>query len=92
LRNNFKKTDIIGRVGGDEFCVYMKDVPSLDLVVSKSENLIGQIRSMSDDYDFTFSIGIKMRKEEKTYEQLLKNADKALYQAKNMGGATVKDY
>lgn len=92
MRNNFKKTDIIGRVGGDEFCVYMKDVPSLDLVVSKSENLIGQIRSMSDDYDFTFSIGIKMRKEEKTYEQLLKNADKALYQAKNMGGATVKDY
>jgi diguanylate cyclase (GGDEF)-like protein len=92
LRNNFKKTDIIGRVGGDEFCVYMKDVPSLDLVITKSQYLISQIKAMSDDYDFTFSIGIKMRKEEKTYEQLLKNADKALYQAKNMGGATVKDY
>ncbi|MCY1153343.1 MAG: GGDEF domain-containing protein [Sphaerochaetaceae bacterium] len=92
LRNNFKKTDIIGRIGGDEFCVYMNDVPSLDLVISKSESLISQIRSMSDDYDFTFSIGIKIRKDETTYEQLLKNADKALYQAKNMGGATVKDF
>ena len=92
LKNNFKKSDIIGRIGGDEFCVYMQDIPSLETVIEKSEKLITKIRNMSKLYDFTFSIGIKVLKDEKTYEQLLNNADIALYEAKNLGGARVRGF
>lgn len=92
LKNNFKKDDIIGRIGGDEFCVYMKDVTSLESVIKKAEKLIPQIKSMSNVYNFTFSIGIKLLKDEKTYEQLLNNADKALYEVKKLGGAKVRGF
>ena len=28
LKKTFRNTDIIGRIGGDEFCVYLLDVSS----------------------------------------------------------------
>lgn len=35
----FRKTDIIGRIGGDEFCAYIRDVPSTDFIISKCKQL-----------------------------------------------------
>ena len=31
--------DIIGRIGGDEFCIYMKDILSVNLVKQKCRQL-----------------------------------------------------
>jgi diguanylate cyclase (GGDEF)-like protein len=39
LTKTFRETDIIGRIGGDEFCVYMRNIPSSDFVVSKCRKL-----------------------------------------------------
>ena len=89
LLKNFKKNDIIGRIGGDEFCVYAQDIESIELLIAKGEDLISQIKLNSKEYDLTFSIGIKVVKDEQNYDQLLANADKFLYRAKKMGGSKV---
>jgi diguanylate cyclase (GGDEF)-like protein len=87
LVKNFSKNDIIGRIGGDEFCVYAHDIKSLELLKTKCEDLIEQTKLNSKQYHLTFSIGIKVLQEEENYEELLANADKSLYIAKKMGGA-----
>jgi diguanylate cyclase (GGDEF)-like protein len=89
LIENFRKTDIVGRIGGDEFCVFAHDIKSLELLISKCEDLISQIKLKSKEYNLTFSIGIKVLEDEKNYDQLLANADKSLYIAKEKGGAKV---
>ena len=37
LRGSFRNTDVMGRVGGDEFCVYIEDIPSVALVQQKCQ-------------------------------------------------------
>lgn len=85
LIQTFRKTDIIGRIGGDELCVYMKDIPSLDFVVSKCQQLIDIISKLNQEPLVTISIGISLLGQEKTYDDLFKKADKALYDAKKKG-------
>lgn len=88
LVQTFRETDIIGRIGGDEFCVYMKGVPSVDLVVSKCQKLMSHVRVLNQEY--TLSIGIALLTKEKSYDDLFKMADNALYEVKKNGGADIK--
>jgi diguanylate cyclase (GGDEF)-like protein len=79
LTNTFRETDIIGRIGGDEFCVYIRNIPSSDFVVSKCQQLQVLIRELNRSFDVTVSIGISMLRDEKSYDDLFQKADKALY-------------
>ncbi len=85
LRTTFRETDIIGRIGGDEFAVYFKNTPSTDFVKSKSELINAAIQEISGDCPISVSIGIAFLKPGKTYKELFEEADKALYRAKQMG-------
>lgn len=87
LKTNFRQKDIIGRIGGDEFCVYMKDIPSKKAVELKSAGLISQISEKDKKHNLTFSIGIAFLNEERDYNELFEKADLALYQAKDEGRA-----
>lgn len=86
LTQSFRQTDIIGRIGGDEFCVYMMDVPSTEFVVSKCHQLKVLIEELNTGLNVSVSIGISMLGEETSYEDLFAKADKALYEAKRRGG------
>lgn len=44
LRSSFRKTDIVGRLGGDEFIVLMRDIKSQENVRSSAEKLLGLLR------------------------------------------------
>ncbi|MDO4548319.1 MAG: EAL domain-containing protein [Clostridia bacterium] len=86
----FRQTDIIGRVGGDEFLVLMKGVSSVDMVRRKMREVISalQFRIMGDacDMDMSVSVGTGMTSSDpKGFEQLYREADRALYQAKGAG-------
>ena len=87
LRLAFRPNDIIGRIGGDEFCVYMPDVPSADFVRTKCQQLSAYIIKANNDFRITVSIGVAILNEDNTYEDLFKQADDALYFAKKNGGA-----
>lgn len=89
LRLAFRKTDIIGRIGGDEFCVYVKNIPSSDFVISRCRDLNEIFRDMNSDVAFSVSIGIAFVDKKCTYEDLFQKADEALYKAKRSGGAYV---
>ena len=86
LKLNFRQNDIIGRIGGDEFCVYMKNVPSADLVKSKCRQLNALVQRMNKDFYVSVSSGLALLEEEGTYEELFERADKVLYEAKKKNG------
>ncbi len=86
----FRKVDIIGRVGGDEFMIYVKDKADSSIAADKaSEILIRLITGV--DYDETriivnASIGIAVIDEENySFSEAYNQADSALYEAKSGG-------
>lgn len=79
--------NIAARFGGDEFVVLIKDVPSEAYIITIAERLLEQfekpIDQLGEDCFLTPSIGIANYPEHgDSPEELIKNADRALYQVK----------
>lgn len=90
LKEMFKGGDVIGRIGGDEFLVYMRNLESL----SDADEMAGNIvKSVRYDLDFegqpihvTCSVGVAVYPYHgKTYEELFEKADRAVYTVKANG-------
>lgn len=97
LRDIFRSTDIIGRIGGDEFMVLMTDLPNIQVAVKKAEDACAAMRNIhkGEDGDLTVSasIGIAFSPEDGTsFAELYNKADIALYRAKDAGKAKVTVY
>lgn len=90
LNTLFKREDVLARIGGDEFLVFMKDAGH-SVVLKKARQLSEAVRKLvfeENDYCMTCSIGVCFLPENVSgysYEQLFENADWALYQAKENG-------
>lgn len=92
MTNFFRKSDVIGRMGGEEFCVLLTD-SNLDTSIDKME-LFRECSEQSpvnledgSQVCFTISIGISEVKEGSKFqlEAMIKEADEYLYQAKETG-------
>lgn len=85
LSGVFRKYDIIGRLGGDEFLVFLKDLTDRDTI----DRRIRQFReafAQVNAYHSTCSMGLTTVKKDKfSYNDSLRKADVALYQSKKMG-------
>lgn len=89
IKRQFRESDIVGRIGGDEFVVFVP-IPSKEWLEKKVEALSQSLR-----YEFlqgdksssiTSSIGVAISPEDgENFETLYQNADGALYQAKENG-------
>ncbi len=90
LRDLSDETDLIGRLGGDEFIVFIKDVPTVYSIYEKAETICKQVRERIDHV--TVSVGVSAFKNNKTFQDLYKTADIALYQAKLRGKNTFVCY
>ncbi len=88
LRTTFRQSDIMGRIGGDEFSVYMHDIPSIDFVDKKCQQLIQNIQG-NNEFALSISVGVASWQESYTYEDLFQKADNALYSAKSHGGSQI---
>lgn len=91
----FRKDDIVGRVGGDEFVVFMRysSQDAKKQIDSKCRDFleaISKIRlSKNDSYRICCSIGVAMYLDDgSNYQQLFECADRRLYQAKKNGKNT----
>ncbi|MBN1062936.1 diguanylate cyclase [Clostridium botulinum] len=89
----FNEDSIIGRIGGDEFIVFLKNIESENCIHKKAEQLVKGFRESYtgkvDGYKVSGSIGIARYPENGiTLEELFSNADKALYCAKKQGKDT----
>lgn len=85
IRKTFRKTDVAGRFGGDEFCIYMQNIPSEKFVKSRCRQLNEEISSSVDGMNISLSIGISLVDEKKSFDDIYKEADHALYEAKRNG-------
>lgn len=90
LRTLFRSSNILVRFGGDEFVVFLKDIPNTTLL-QKTRQLsesVQQVKFCENDYRMTCSIGACFLPENTagySFDQLFENADWALYQAKQNG-------
>ncbi len=89
IKRSFRETDIVGRVGGDEFFALMRNVPGDSITVRKAQELLNTIQEVCADYEdlkLSSSIGISMYPQDgTTLEELYAQADAALYEAKHKG-------
>ncbi|WP_042149591.1 bifunctional diguanylate cyclase/phosphodiesterase [Paucisalibacillus sp. EB02] len=87
-----RSIDTLARLGGDEFVLLLRGVETKEQVIKVADSIIDAVQEpwKIDDAKFvtTTSIGISLLNKDKpnTFESLYKNADQALYEAKNSGG------
>ncbi len=85
-----EKEDVIARYGGDEFVVFVKDMPSYEALQRKLEQLKETLHEKyvraEVSWNITGSIGAAMYPNDaKDYKTLLERADSALYVSKKKG-------
>ena len=90
LQKNFRTGDVLGRIGGDEFIAFMKNVPSVALVESKASELVKSLHILlcggnNKECVLSASIGVAFSQTGDTVQTLYKKADAALYTAKAQG-------
>ena len=87
VKSIFRDSDIVGRYGGDEFFVYLSHAGAA-LAVKKSEQILEKVMQITiPEIGFVkSSIGVAAANpDNRDYHQILKQADSALYAAKNRG-------
>lgn len=89
LKNCFRETDVVGRIGGDEFFAFMRNVSDKMAVEKKAKEMRQVIRKVCANYEgmnMSGSIGVSMYpRDGHTLDELYSKADQALYQAKRTG-------
>lgn len=98
LVDTFRHADIVGRFGGDEFVILMKDAASKQLAEDRCTSLQKSLRAMSlkeSGIEITGSFGVVLATgQEVLPDSIFRQADAALYEAKRNGKATfvIKEY
>ena len=89
IKRSVRENDMVARLGGDEFVVVLQGVRG----PSDAESVAAKIRAamsealMVDGIDLSrsFSIGVAMVRPDSTPARVLRDADAALYEAKELG-------
>jgi diguanylate cyclase (GGDEF)-like protein/PAS domain S-box-containing protein len=89
LRERVRRSDLVARVGGDEFAVLLPQA-SREQAVRVAEAIAGAIRdrvyiSAGNELQTTASIGVAAVEPEDTPDRVLLRADNAMYAAKQAG-------
>ena len=97
IRTAVRQNDIVGRIGGEEFGIF---VPDAD--VDQARQMAERIRSAISRIQFfprpgiarriTASLGVAMRAHDAETSELFRQADRSLYEAKDAGRNCVEVY
>ena len=92
LLSAVREDDTVARLGGDEFVIMLSDLLSVDAAVAVARNVLqvmGQpleLGRSGEESVITCSLGISLYPEDgKSAEELIRNADSAMYRAKDVG-------
>lgn len=88
--NVFDENVIVGRIGGDEFIVFLKDIKLEKVIYDKVDKLVNGFKvgyiENNLDYKVLGSIGIvKYFEDGELFFEFFENVDKVLYLVKNKG-------
>ncbi|MCX4187255.1 GGDEF domain-containing protein [Methylophaga sp. OBS4] len=98
LRENVRKSDLVGRIGGEEFALAL---PDTDL--AGASHILDKVRLLAKHtavaysghtIEYTISIGLSIsdETEQKLLDQLIRQADHALYAAKHAGKDCIVEF
>jgi diguanylate cyclase (GGDEF)-like protein len=91
LRVSLRDSDIAARLGGDEFAVLLEDVPTRDAgeaVASRVLHALGEpfiLKGRSVSISASGGLAVSDSEGDKVPEELVKEADEAMYRAKRLG-------
>jgi diguanylate cyclase (GGDEF)-like protein/PAS domain S-box-containing protein len=90
LTNTLRSTDIVSRLGGDEFTVLLPEIPQADYAARVADQILEALSQVfvleGQDVFVTVSIGISIYPlDGEVEETLIKRADTAMYRAKQLG-------
>ena len=97
LKKLIRKGDTVSRLGGDEFTILLENIEKPIKAVNIAQKVLDNIREPfivgENKFFITSSIGISISPDDSTSAvDLIKFADKAMYQAKGSGKDTYKFY
>lgn len=89
MKKLLRQSDVVGRIGGDEFTLFLKGIPPA-AVEKKAEELLKMFRQLfqadKQALEITCSVGIaRYPQDGRDFQALYRCADQALYRAKSMG-------
>ncbi len=89
LKTHFRESDIVGRIGGDEFFALMRNVSEREQIERKAQDILDVVSSIAAEYPdicMSGSIGIGIYpRDGSSLSELYSAADEALYRAKRGG-------
>ncbi len=96
LQNQLRPGDTAARLGGDEFAILLEDINALDEVAALAERLLDCFREpfavAGKNLLVTSSLGVTLNRSGEGAEELVRNADMAMYLAKSEGKACFRIY
>ncbi len=93
IRSKCTKLDYIVRFGGDEFLVYLTDIPNKDYAIDVCQSIVDDVKKAAEQENnsTSISIGLEFSNSRKdSFEMLYKHADIALYDAKRNNKGCLK--
>jgi diguanylate cyclase (GGDEF)-like protein/PAS domain S-box-containing protein len=90
LKGVVRSHDLLARFGGDEFVVLLEDVAGVDVAVAAARRICAAVEQpmvLPDGYELvaSVSVGIALTEPGKTADDVLRDADVAMYEAKAKG-------
>jgi diguanylate cyclase (GGDEF)-like protein/PAS domain S-box-containing protein len=89
VRATVREVDIVGRLGGDEFCLIIADLPGKEAAETVAAKLIAAMQSVLQigelSLQISTSIGIAFHESGMAADELIRKADQAMYKAKQAG-------
>ena len=97
ISESLRETDILGRIGGEEFAVILPETTMENgaLLAERVRHAIEKavVRTPGGDIKLTTSVGLAIKGEtSEPLDKIVANADTALYQAKNNGRNRVEQF
>ena len=97
LKHLVRETDTVARLGGDEFVLVLADLDSIETMAAVAEKVLESVAApvslAGHELNITTSIGGSVfPKDGHDVGTLLKHADLAMYQAKELGSASFRFY
>lgn len=88
LKSSIRQNDFVARLSGDEFAIILDSVLQTDYLITIAENLIKTcdkpIIYNDQEIYFSFSLGIALARNAHSIEDVISQADQAMYKAKDL--------
>lgn len=88
MLKSFRESDVIGRLGGDEFIAMLTELDDIDPILERFSDAINEVNlALGKPYDIEYSAGkISIPYDtEKSIEDMIQGADAAMYEQKKRG-------